>query len=394
MSAPGGGRYEALDSLRGVAACGVVFFHLHSTGIITNLPIARNGWLFVDFFFVLSGFVIAASYGEKLRRGFPLGAYAVLRVGRIYPLHLFMLLGFVALELATLFLDLGAVTERAAFSEDRTLGDLALSLSLTQIFVPASEMSWNGPSWSIAAEMWTYMLTALGLSLLKDRFRLVLIGLVLLAPFALSLLGDHHLISNGWSLLRCLYSFSIGMLAFDLHQGGYGRVQGSRATLMELAVLILGVLAICFTPRGPAYYLCPLVFALVILILAGEGGRASALLKTRPFRALGRWSYSIYMVQLLVLIVFINSLAFASVRWFGGPWLSRGFLDGQVEVPVRVIGGPAPDLVILIALGLVVAAAAVTYRLVELPFRNASRRWARRIADRPVEAAERTAPTM
>src|SRR3979409_173570 len=98
-------RFVALDSWRGIAACLVALFHFeaYSHLVYSHLngaPFLRNSWLFVDFFFVLSGFVIAANYQQRLREGFGVGRFLLLRLGRLYPLHLFMLAAAVAVKLA------------------------------------------------------------------------------------------------------------------------------------------------------------------------------------------------------------------------------------------------------------------------------------------------------
>ncbi len=63
------GRFLVLDSWRGIAACLVALFHLDAYSHLYAVPFLRNSWLFVDFFFVLSGFVIAANYQQRLRDG-------------------------------------------------------------------------------------------------------------------------------------------------------------------------------------------------------------------------------------------------------------------------------------------------------------------------------------
>ena len=93
-------RFTALDSLRGIAALGVLLHHMPATNGLAKLPLADAGNLFVDLFFVISGFVIAASYGDQLADGFSVRRFAVLRLGRVVPLHLFMVAAFLLLELA------------------------------------------------------------------------------------------------------------------------------------------------------------------------------------------------------------------------------------------------------------------------------------------------------
>jgi peptidoglycan/LPS O-acetylase OafA/YrhL len=389
-------RYEALDSLRGVCACFVVLFHLRPhlgpTAVINHLAIVRNADQFVDFFFVLSGFVIAASYGAKLKAGFSLRAYMILRLGRIYPLHLVMLLAFVGLETGMLLLDFPGMGGRERFTGLRSLPYLAANLLLVQIFVPGAPASWNGPSWSIAAEIWTYALTAIGLSLLKQRFRLVLAAIVILVPLGYFLLDAGAMAGPGRLLFRCLFGFSIGMLAFDLHAYWSGGIGRAGATLAEAAALLASAAAIIWFGAGPFPFVSPFLFGLTILVLAREEGAASNLLMRAPMRCLGRWSYSIYMVHFLILTLVFSGFAPLGA-WLGVPLITTAIVAGQ---PTRVIeaGGIVPDLAALASLALVIAVAASTYRLVELPFRNVSRRLAERVARRPLAAAERVAPTM
>jgi len=116
-------RFVALDSLRGLAALLVVLHHINGAGYLLSLPLFRYGSLAVDFFFVLSGFVIAANYGERLTQGFSIGRFMALRLGRVYPLHLVVLAIFVSLEL--LQWRLGThLTPREAFAGKHSLAQL------------------------------------------------------------------------------------------------------------------------------------------------------------------------------------------------------------------------------------------------------------------------------
>ena len=75
--------YEALNAMRGVAAIVVVLFHAdHLVGV----PLAAGGYLAVDLFFVLSGFVIAHAYDSKLANGLPVVEFARARIIRFYPM--------------------------------------------------------------------------------------------------------------------------------------------------------------------------------------------------------------------------------------------------------------------------------------------------------------------
>ena len=92
-------RIPTLDGWRGICAMLVALHHFSANGAIAALPLIRNAWLFVDFFFVLSGFVITHAYSRKLQSGREVGAFTLRRFARLWPLHVAVLGAFVALEL-------------------------------------------------------------------------------------------------------------------------------------------------------------------------------------------------------------------------------------------------------------------------------------------------------
>lgn len=96
--AAGSVRFEALDSWRGLAAVFIILFHAQVASHVRDASLVRAGEMFVDFFFVLSGFVIAHAYSERLTRGSDFGRFMVLRIGRVFPLHLAMLALFIMME--------------------------------------------------------------------------------------------------------------------------------------------------------------------------------------------------------------------------------------------------------------------------------------------------------
>ena len=83
---------RSIEGLRGVAALMVVFFHAFILARWGGAPaqwgIVQNAWLFVDLFFVISGVIMAAVYGERLRNGAQLRGFFIKRFFRLYPLHL------------------------------------------------------------------------------------------------------------------------------------------------------------------------------------------------------------------------------------------------------------------------------------------------------------------
>ena len=87
--------FGKLESLRGIAACAVILFHSSFNFGSEPISFVKNSYLFVDFFFILSGFVMSYAYKNKIAQGLSFSNYILLRLGRIYPLHLFMLLVFI-----------------------------------------------------------------------------------------------------------------------------------------------------------------------------------------------------------------------------------------------------------------------------------------------------------
>src|SRR5258708_26387972 len=91
-------RFEVLDSWRGLSATLVALFHLQAHSHFYELSLLRHSYLFVDFFFVLSGFVITANYRTRLVSGFSFWHFMLLRFGRLYPLHFATFVAFILLE--------------------------------------------------------------------------------------------------------------------------------------------------------------------------------------------------------------------------------------------------------------------------------------------------------
>ena len=99
-----GERFLVLDSWRGICALLVALFHFPTTSMISQSAFVGGAYLFVDSFFVLSGFVIASSYGSRLSKPDELARFALVRLGRIYPLHFLMLAAFAGFEAVRLVL--------------------------------------------------------------------------------------------------------------------------------------------------------------------------------------------------------------------------------------------------------------------------------------------------
>lgn len=219
--------YQLLDGLRGVAALMVVWYHV-GEGFATS-PIDQrfnHGYLAVDFFFILSGFVIGYAYDDRWGR-MSLKEFFRRRLIRLHPM---VIMGAV----------IGALTfcVQGCVRWDGTsvgLSSLLLALFLGMFLLPAcpgagcevrgnGEMfPLNGPAWSLFFEYIGNIFYALVLHRLPTRWLAAVVGISgggLLAFGVFNLSGYGHL-GVGWSLgeynflggmLRMLFSYSMGML--------------------------------------------------------------------------------------------------------------------------------------------------------------------------------------
>ncbi|HVY58490.1 MAG TPA: acyltransferase, partial [Xanthobacteraceae bacterium] len=204
----------SLTSLRGLAALWVVLFH-YETQVFPNLhsehytQLIHRGYLAVDLFFLLSGFVLTHVYRETFSKHVGAESYRNFisaRVARLYPAHLAVLLLFVTTSLA-LHLSSPSSTSAMPLDGPRSLVALVANLAMVQ-GLDASALSWNYPEWSISLEFIAY----LGFPFLLPRIlragatgKLALAMLLVAALTVFSRLGPDF---NRWdgpeALLRCL----------------------------------------------------------------------------------------------------------------------------------------------------------------------------------------------
>lgn len=359
-------RFEVLDSLRGLCALIVAVHHFGINGVIANLPIMRNGWIFVDFFFVLSGFVIANAYGERLATGTtPVGRFMALRMGRIYPLHFVVLAAFFALEIAKITASVG---ERSAFTDGYSPGQLVSSLLLLHSFDGDGTLRWNAPSWSIAAEMWTYLLFAAVYAAFGRRGFMIfalagLAALIVLATVAPIGLRSAH----DFGFVRCVFGFALGVGVHWLYERGV-RIGGDLAEWLTLLAVIVFV---SWLPEGHGNLIGPFLFGATVLVFAANSGSASRLLELRPLVLLGTLSYSIYMVHTFVQQRFNFIVKRVGVHF---DITMAEFPDGARAGMSRIVASPlVADALTLGMIAIVVIAAAVSYNLVERPAREWTR---------------------
>lgn len=144
---------EALTGLRFIAAATVLVEHFHQ--VVPGVSSSRlaQGGAGVSMFFVLSGFVLTLNYGDRFaERGADIRGYLVKRVARIVPLHLFAL----AITAALVFVRNNPIPKEGLVP---TIASLAANAVLIQAWIPAKVLDlWNGPAWSISAELFFYLM--------------------------------------------------------------------------------------------------------------------------------------------------------------------------------------------------------------------------------------------
>lgn len=335
-----GASLPALTSLRFVAAFAVVLHHLADfTPAAPHWAIAARGGLAVDFFFMLSGFILLHAHEDEVRaRTISTRNFLQARLARVYPAHFVMLTAFVVVVL-------GARMSGSTINAERYgLWSLFTHLTLTNAWGLDTVLSWNYPAWSISAE-WAAYLGFIPMAFLALRLSRAQAGiaLALLLACFIALAPRYDLTQRTLEALpRIFPEFAMGMLARRVFPPAPGR----GATALFLAGCV-GVAA-GLTFGIPDVWLVA-VFLLVIVTGARLEGPVAAVMAKRTFVRLGEESYSLYLVHIFVFgITFKAAAAFAR---FGLP-------DWSLSIA---------------AVAAAIAAAAALHRFVEVPANAALR---------------------
>jgi peptidoglycan/LPS O-acetylase OafA/YrhL len=390
-------RFKALDGWRGLSAILVALFHIPVLTSIAALPFFRHSFLFVDFFFVLSGFVITFAYDERVTARSGFFGFVIRRFGRLWPLHVFMLCAMIGLELVKLQLvHAYGGGDQAPFTGRHSVSLIFSNLALVQAARPEPLLSWNTPSWSISAEFWAYLLFALLRNAFGRYDRIASAAIVLVSGILIYSFSRRGMDVVAWlGFFRCLCGFFTGHLLFRLYRSappGERRIfqDGWIATAMEVAAILAVVLFVSWAGRTDYGILAPLLFAAVIYLFAAEAGAVSSLLRSPPFETLGRLSYSIYMLHAVLFQGLTGFANFIEKRRDVAltVTLPEGAGDLGEKTLIRFGSDGAMLLLTLLLLALVVVLAVLTYRYVESPGRRLFNRWAGSIESRQVKPIE------
>jgi peptidoglycan/LPS O-acetylase OafA/YrhL len=309
------GHLPALTGLRFFLALWVLFGHLLGKGNAYEplalmmpgplQPITRNGYLAVPAFFVLSGFVLARTYGSTLWSPRSVWKYLAGRVARVYPVYLLSLL---------------IVLPFIIKAKDQPKGWLvAMHVSLTQgWFAGHFTAGWNTPAWSLSCEMFFYLMFPLLIVLMRNwgwRQIIPAAALTCVLPQAMVAAGISDLIKPLFHLPDFIMGIAVSR-AFDLLSA---RPQPPSGKWLYGTGLLGSAAFIGYAQYLPkwlplATLLRPLNAALLLGLGLG-GGLVARFLSTRPLVYLGKASYSMYILHVPILWWAVSWSAFA-VRTF------------------------------------------------------------------------------
>jgi peptidoglycan/LPS O-acetylase OafA/YrhL len=359
---------SALTGIRALAAVWVVLDHFGVPlfallpGLRPAAPLVASGFLGVEIFFVLSGFIIAYNYAESLSEGGSYRRYLWARAARIYPVHL------AALAAVGVLIAGAALAKVPLNSEARnTFGNFAANVLMAQALPNFQAI--NSPAWSVSCEFAAYLVFPLlgwwaarltARRALAWAAAIVVAGVVLVHLIA-PVVGP-TLASNGgfwtasspramlWVRIGC--EFPAGVLLWAWSRD---RVCSRRWDWIAVGAAIAVATVCCSIGPSPAEFVVLAAVALFVVACSLASGFVHDLLSTRLMQWGGRISYSLYMTHYLVFLV-----AKKLIGW-------ERYEGSSPEVRIAVLA---------VWMGLVIAVAAACFYLVEEPARRLLRRMA------------------
>lgn len=286
-----------LETLRGILALIVVLHHLKIETFIQTSKLITNGGLAVDFFFVLSGFVISLNYLNKLNTKEDLFNFQKKRFFRLYPLHILTLFIFLIIEVIKIIINnyTSLQSTYLPFSGFNNYYSLIANFFLLHGWYG---WSFNLPSWSISTEFYTYLIFGL-LVLISNKKLFFFIALIFisLSIFILNNIGFNSL-DNFIYPTRCIYSFFIGVLTYI----AYIRFKNFSSSFLCLISLIVSIVFIYFSDYfydNNQYIISPILFSFTIFLVTNLNSNLFLykILSNKFTVYLGSISYGIYMIH-------------------------------------------------------------------------------------------------
>lgn len=360
----GDGRFVALDSWRGVCALLVALYHLRIEAFVATNELVRGSYLFVDFFFVLSGFIISSVYRDRVATRSGVVEFLLKRVGRLWPVHLVTLAAMLSLMLA---MSLARHWRSSApFEAPASVERLIANLLLMNGWGIPGFTSINFPSWTISCELLVYALFAL-ITFRWGRSSAAWLTMAAASAAILFFWSPRFMdVTDVLGVARCAYGFGLGVVANAVFR--FWNRKGLRwATGFEWLALAGTFAFVTLAHDSGASLLAPAVFFVVVLVFAFEAGAVSALARSPVLKSLGTLSFTIYMCHYVV--------------YFGVyqvAWMLRRVGPNGIDTSGNLVG-----LVVAAGyLGAVVLTASCLHRWVEEPWRRRFYAAAQRCAGR------------
>jgi len=337
--------YELLDGLRGVAAILVLIYHIfegfafaqttngEGNGIITTL---NHGHIAVDFFFVLSGFVISYAYDDRWGN-ITLNNFFKRRLIRLHPM---LIMGAIIGAIA--FFAVGCQKWDGTTTPTTWV---IIALLFTMFMIPAvpgvpyevrgnGEMfPLNGPGWSLFFEYIGNILYALFIRRLSTKTLAILTTIlgILHAWFFIGDISGYDMIGVGWTidkvnfwggLVRMLFPFSMGMLIARTF-----RPRKIKGVFWICSLILIILFAVPYiTPKGNISvnslyeYICiALIFPFVVWL--GACGKSNDKITSKTNKILGNISYPLYIVHYPIMYIFYKWLIEKRVYTFSETWM-------------------------------------------------------------------------
>lgn len=303
------GKLNQLTSIRGIAAWWVVLFHSQML-FDDSLPpalanVIAHGYLAVDLFFILSGFVIYLNYNSKVASGFPASAIAFYlnRFARIYPVHLLMLGSYLLLAGAFVYFSKSGVTP-----DSYSAKSFVESVFLIHAWF-GTGMSWNVPSWSISAEWFVYLLFPLITLILRKHLKTML-SHIAISAFILALIYCTYSAMDvnslgtdilSMALIRVCFEFLLGTIIGSAYVSHLAFLKQYKKWIL-IAFAVISIIYVNFDIKD--YVLFPAAFFFLIIYMCVEDSILQTVFSNRVLVYLGEISYSTYMVHYLVYDLF------------------------------------------------------------------------------------------
>lgn len=342
----------ALTGIRAIAALLVLGIHVDQnvpTGIVSYLPFIGRGYLGVDFFFVLSGFIITHVYLASFRNltWSALRIFLWHRLIRLYPVHIAVLLVMIAM--VWIAKAGGREISEAYFQPE----DLIWHFLLLQAWGFVDVVSWNAPSWSISAEWFAYLLFPLMAPVLlfvrhwSTAIVLAIAALVIMTLICVATKWNLNSFVGAPALLRvtCEFVCGAGICRFVTLISPSDK---SRWIGDVVATVAFGIFVGAASSGASDFGLVALL-ALTILGVSVANSFVAQILGSRIAVWLGEVSYSIYMIHFPILLVLRRV------------YEKMGYAAWSV---------PLQGLAFVAAIAIVIAAAAVLYHAIEKPMRT------------------------